>query len=305
MATTADPRSSSTGSDGCPQRFIYSDKDLESFINSPVKAELLRFTSAMGKACADPSAPPYNPKEPLRGLTPALASLHGSLTVMAKDWMEEIKPLATSNAVIRFGNPAFQTWHQRLTKRSEPIVRSILHWKDQHDSGTSSGEYDDAVLEAAHEAGKQAAGDSPPEASCSDVGDVIELQAYLEDSFGHPVRLDYGTGHESSFQVFLFCLCCRLHCCGSTSTVPPSTASLQAMTLSLYHAYLRVTRKLQTVYRLEPGACFGIFSLERTMHILTPSLVALCCSWVARGMGFGRLLLLVLLLWRLPTPNPL
>ena len=35
---------------------------------------------------------------------------------------------------------------------------------------------------------------------------VIELKAYLEDSFGNSVRIDYGSGHEMNFAAFLCCL---------------------------------------------------------------------------------------------------
>ena len=31
----------------------------------------------------------------------------------------------------------------------------------------------------------------------------VELEAYLLGSLGHPVRIDYGTGHETSFVLFL------------------------------------------------------------------------------------------------------
>ena len=35
---------------------------------------------------------------------------------------------------------------------------------------------------------------------------IPELKVYWEESFGHYERLDYGTGHELNFVVFLFCL---------------------------------------------------------------------------------------------------
>lgn len=31
----------------------------------------------------------------------------------------------------------------------------------------------------------------------------IELSGYLEESFGNPTRIDYGTGHETTFIIFL------------------------------------------------------------------------------------------------------
>lgn len=32
---------------------------------------------------------------------------------------------------------------------------------------------------------------------------VVELTTYIVDSFGNPTRIDYGTGHELSFCMFL------------------------------------------------------------------------------------------------------
>lgn len=35
---------------------------------------------------------------------------------------------------------------------------------------------------------------------------VPEICPYLIDGFGNPTRIDYGTGHEISFLMFLCCL---------------------------------------------------------------------------------------------------
>jgi len=34
----------------------------------------------------------------------------------------------------------------------------------------------------------------------------VELKKYLMDSFGSYERIDYGTGHEMAFTMFLLCL---------------------------------------------------------------------------------------------------
>lgn len=36
---------------------------------------------------------------------------------------------------------------------------------------------------------------------------IIELREYILESFGHNERMDYGTGHELNFLIFLYCLC--------------------------------------------------------------------------------------------------
>jgi hypothetical protein len=37
-------------------------------------------------------------------------------------------------------------------------------------------------------------------------GAIVELIAYFNESFGNRVRIDYGTGHETSFIVWLSAL---------------------------------------------------------------------------------------------------
>lgn len=36
---------------------------------------------------------------------------------------------------------------------------------------------------------------------------IVELSSYILESFGHNERMDYGTGHELNFLVFLYCMC--------------------------------------------------------------------------------------------------
>lgn len=41
------------------------------------------------------------------------------------------------------------------------------------------------------------------EISSVDQQSITELSTYIIDSFGNPTRIDYGTGHELSFCMFL------------------------------------------------------------------------------------------------------
>lgn len=34
---------------------------------------------------------------------------------------------------------------------------------------------------------------------------ILEIKVYLDESFGNAIRIDYGTGHETSFIMFLYC----------------------------------------------------------------------------------------------------
>jgi len=242
-----------------PRRYIYNDADLEKFLASPCKSELLRLVAAQGKSCAT-STFCYDSESPLRGLSPAMACLHGALGALL-DWVSEYPPVKSSH--IRFGNPAFKDWHKRLTERSPSIVSTILKIASKY---PGVEDLDLQVLEEAAASGRKAAGAETTITNSAKDEDVdpevlAELTSYLNDAFGHSIRLDFGTGHESSFQVFLFVLC-KLHCFGSTHEQPPSLDRLKATTLSIYQQYLKVTRKLQTDYMLEPAGSHGVWGLD-------------------------------------------
>jgi len=112
--------------------------------------------------------------------------------------------------------------------------------------------------EAARTAGAAAAdpGSSGDAADAPCDGAVrAELSAYLVSAFGHPARLDYGTGHECSFFVLLFALF-------KMGALGPSEEHLQAAVLSCTAEYLRVTRSIQTEYLLEPAGSHGVWGLD-------------------------------------------
>ena len=241
-----------------PKRFIFNDQDLLKFLDSPAKQELLKLVTAMGRSCASVRSFKYSPSSPLDGLSPAMACLHGSLSQM-KSWLEDFPPDETAKA--RFGNPSFKKWHERLTERSPSIVHAILKVNVEY-SGPQ--QYDNEVLEAASLKGFEAAQTQLDLDTIEDKVDraaIEELCAYLHDAFGHAIRLDYGTGHESSFQVFLFALC-KIGCFGSTPSEPPTAERLKAITMSIYSAYLVLTRQVQTDYMLEPAGSHGVWGLD-------------------------------------------
>ena len=70
---------------------------------------------------------------------------------------------------MRFGNKAFRSWLDKVIATSSEEVAKL-----SKDEGFASA--------------------------------VPEIKVYLEESFGSYERLDYGTGHELNFAVFLFCL---------------------------------------------------------------------------------------------------
>lgn len=82
---------------------------------------------------------------------------------------------------------------------------------------------------------------------------VIELNAYLVESWGNRTRIDFGSGHELNFLSFLLCLD-RLNII--TKKVYP------AVVLKLFLRYLEIMRRIQTLYWLEPAGSHGVWGLD-------------------------------------------
>ncbi|MCL4136989.1 UNVERIFIED_CONTAM: hypothetical protein GTU68_035702, partial [Idotea baltica] len=82
---------------------------------------------------------------------------------------------------------------------------------------------------------------------------IIEICPYLTESLGNSTRIDYGTGHELAFVMFL----CSLHKIGAL-TKEDSTATVTV----LFAKYLNLCRKLQTTYKMEPAGSQGVWSLD-------------------------------------------
>lgn len=102
--------------------------------------------------------------------------------------------------------------------------------------------------------------------------DGAELAVYLRDSFGNKVRIDYGTGHEMCFVIFLMALyklvlipeSLRLNTGGDGETLSRSVFESLSHQLLIIFAivYMPLVRKIQLRYRLEPAGSHGAFSLD-------------------------------------------
>ncbi len=82
---------------------------------------------------------------------------------------------------------------------------------------------------------------------------IEELAVYLGESFGNDTRIDYGTGHEMNFALFLM----ALFKCGALKS-----DDLKSVAIKVFNEYLRVARKLQLTYKMEPAGSHGVWSLD-------------------------------------------
>jgi len=117
----------------------------------------------------------------------------------------------------RFGNLAFRTWGQRLEERCDDILGTLL--APEH-----------AVV-------------------------IPYVKPYLLSSFGSFIRLDYGTGHETSFGLFLLCLML-------VRFWQPEPEEERDVVLSVFLSYLKLCWKLQDIYNLEPAGSHGVWGLD-------------------------------------------
>lgn len=115
----------------------------------------------------------------------------------------------------RFGNQAFRTWYQKLKEHAFDLVQGV-------------------VPEKLYRA-------------------VPEILFYLVEGFGNSTRIDYGTGHEMSFVMFLCCLF-KIGALVETDKT--------AVPCKVFAKYLDIVRKLQQTYRMEPAGSHGVWSLD-------------------------------------------
>ncbi|KAG6598694.1 Serine/threonine-protein phosphatase 2A activator, partial [Cucurbita argyrosperma subsp. sororia] len=115
----------------------------------------------------------------------------------------------------RYGNISYRTWHSRLVENSDDFMLRFL--PDDQKSAT------------------------------------VELVPYFTDSFGNSSRIDYGTGHETNFAAWLYCMA-RLGVI--------KEEDYHAVVARVFVKYLELMRKLQLVYCLEPAGSHGVWGLD-------------------------------------------
>lgn len=124
---------------------------------------------------------------------------------------------------MRFGNKAYRLWYDDVAASIDTLHVELL-----------------SPLEVVFDSSRKN-------------GAADELSGYLRDSFGNYQRIDYGTGHELNFVLWLLCL----HKLG---LIPAS--ELPQLALRVFAAYLRLMRAVQSLYWLEPAGSKGAWGLD-------------------------------------------
>lgn len=118
---------------------------------------------------------------------------------------------------MRFGNMAFRDFHPKMNKLNKEFCEKLL---------------DHLKLSKTYS---------------------IILETYLNDSYGDKSRVDYGTGHELNFMVFLYII---NKLSNFTKEKHP------AVVHQIFYDYIFTMRQIQLQYKLEPAGSHGVWGLD-------------------------------------------
>lgn len=200
-----------------PSRAIGSPADMVHWEKSEARTQLLQFIKLVSEAIA---GKPLDYKFE-KGMTSEVVLRIISALSTISNLTDEHPPLKTAQ---RFGNKAFRSWSTAMEKCAlslmEQIIQGSTFKQDANTKATS-------------------------DISCSC---AAELAAYWMVSFGNSTRIDYGTGHEAAFAIWL---------CSLYKLQIVKRDDLTYIGLKVFPVYIQLIRKLMRLYGLEPAGSHG------------------------------------------------
>lgn len=138
--------------------------------------------------------------QPLSVQTTASSAINSMVGVL--DTLNSwVDEIPPAKQALRYGNPAYREWFAKVDDNAYSLLLTVL----------------------------------PSELSHA----AVELKPMLLDGFGNKTRIDYGTGHETTFAQLLYCLA-KLGVFTEEDCVP--------LVSQVFAKYLDLMRKVQTTY---------------------------------------------------------
>jgi serine/threonine-protein phosphatase 2A activator len=161
-------------------------------------------------------------------------------------YVEEIPPDTEHKS--RFGNPAFRTWIDKVTKEADRLLVPLL-------SSSKNSSVPSVPSSSASSPSPSPSSDihTTSSTSSSSHQHLREIREYFISCFGSRERIDYGTGHEAHFAAFLLCL---------YKVGLVNKEDFPALVLRVFPKYLHLMRNLQWLYWLEPAGSHGVWGLD-------------------------------------------
>lgn len=141
-----------------------------------------------------------------------------------------VDEIPPAKQALRYGNPAYREWFAKVDDNANSLLVTLL----------------------------------PPELCQA----AIELKPILLDGFGNKTRIDYGTGHETTFCQLLFCLA-KLGVFTERDRLP--------LVSQIFAKYLKLMRKIQTTYwYVVIGGIHCLLHCHGTVHLCCALTIAVC-----------------------------
>lgn len=225
---------------GAPSKWVLKPDDVEGFRQSGTFAKIMLYINACTNACKScrrsaMSATYENWTSGSEAAPPHVRWMRPVIE-MFEEFRAAVSSIPLQNMKEqRFGNKAFRDFHAWLDDNMKRLLTNVAR-----------------AL--------------PGQRSDDDINQLVaELSGYIKDSFGNGTRLDFGTGHELHF--FLFLIICLEECEAMSLAPDGQQALLGVSVLYVFWEYIEFMRIVQSHYKLEPAGSHGVWGLDDYHHL--------------------------------------
>lgn len=214
------------------EKQIHSESDIPKWKRSPAYHLLCSFYSALSEDLANLGLP----NNTSNGSGLEKKTIPGVITQQLISLFEKLVNLITKFPCVsdsRFGNRAFRDWHAAASVEISTFTALLT---TQFPPSLSPNLLEESGIQLE-----------------SDESTAI-LSLYLIESLGNATRIDYGTGHEMNFVIFLLII--------STIYTDNSLHFISSDLLLLLEKYFALIRMLIKQYKLEPAGSHGVWGLD-------------------------------------------